>query len=178
MRNILAMDPGATRAGWAILGDCPPAPPTYIASGVEHCPRLSKKHPFQKYRMELTDYWVGKAHELIEEYNPSLLISETVPSRGAGIPEQLYVANVMITTVHAIAIAYGIPVEQVSARTVQAKMALRKPNVKVTKPQVRNGVLTHLPEIKERLMKDVKVFEESDALAIGLWYLGVQTNVL
>jgi hypothetical protein len=84
----------------------------------------------------------------------------------------------MITTVHAIAIAYGIPVEQVSARTVQAKMALRKPNVKVTKPQVRNGVLTHLPEMKERLMKNVKVFEESDALAIGLWYLGVQTNVL
>lgn len=175
--NILSIDPGATRAGWAILGDNRDGTGTYVASEVEHHPRLPKQK-FQAYRMELADHWVDQTHELIEEYKPGVLVSETVPSRGAGIPEQLYLANVMITTVHAIAIAYGVPVIQVSARTVQAAIALRKEGVKVTKPQVRNGVLERLPELKPELKEFIKVFERTDALAIGLWYLEVHQNVL
>lgn len=174
--NVLAIDPGATRAGWAVLGSPGrDGKAVYIASGVVHHPRLPKQ-PFQKYRMELTAHWIEEAFDLVEEYKPDVLVSETVPSRGPEIMDQLYLANVQITTLHAIAMSYGVKVEQVSARTVQAKIALRKKDVKVTKPQVRNGVLTQFPELDERLKpKGSQIFEESDAIAIGLYYLGCYT---
>ena len=40
--NILAVDPGATRAGWAVLGDYGGLP-NYIASGVIHHPKLETR---------------------------------------------------------------------------------------------------------------------------------------
>jgi Holliday junction resolvasome RuvABC endonuclease subunit len=175
MANILSIDPGATRAGWAVLetpGEDGQA--SYVASGVVHHPRLPKQ-AFQDYRMELTEHWIEEAFDLMEEYKPSMLISETVPSRGPEIMDQLYLVNVQITVLHTIALSYGVKVEQVSARTVQSKMALRKKDVKVTKPQVRNGTLQllDLPLHKEEEIRKSKVFEESDALAIGAWYCGL-----
>lgn len=179
MTNVLAIDPGATRAGWAVLGTPgTDGKATYVDSGVVHHPRLPKQ-TFQDYRMELTECWIEEAFDLMEEYKPSVLISETVPSRGPEIMDQLYLANVQITVLHAIALSYGVKVEQVSARTVQSKMALRKKNVKVTKPQVRNGVLSYFPELEPLLKtKGKQVFEESDALAIGLWYLSCYTVIV
>lgn len=176
MTNVLAIDPGATRAGWAVLGiPGTDGQATYVASGVVHHPRLPKQ-AFQDYRMELTEHWIEEAFDLMEEYKPSVLISETVPSRGPEIMDQLYLVNVQITVLHTIALSYGVKVEQVSARTVQSKMALRKKDVKVTKPQVRNGVLSYFPELEPRLKtKGKQVFEESDALAIGLWFCGCYT---
>lgn len=165
--RILAFDPGAQRTGWAVLE----TGPKYIASDVVYNPRGST--PFQIYRMGLTEYWVEHTAHLIRKYKPQQVISETVPSRGAGIPEQLYLANVQITTAHAIALGYGCEVRQVSARTVQKAIAIRGKSKGVTKPQVRNGVLSLLPELKPRVKGFVKVFEETDALAIGLWYLGL-----
>jgi Holliday junction resolvasome RuvABC endonuclease subunit len=177
--NVLAVDSGATRAGWAVLGS--PGTdgiPSYIASGVVHFPRLPKQ-PFQEYRMALTEFWIDEAFDLIEEYKPSVLVIETVPSRGPEIMDQLYLANVQATTLHVIALSYGVKVQQVSARTVQAKVALRKKDVKVTKPQVRNGVLTRFPELQSRLKpKGSQIFEESDALAIGLWYFACYTDTV
>lgn len=121
--------------------------------------------------MELTEHWIEEAFDLVEEYKPAVLVSETVPSRGPEVMDQLYLANVQITVLHAIALSYGVKVKQVSARTVQAKIALRKKDVKVTKPQVRNGVLSQFPELEGRLRtKGKQIFEESDAIAIGLWF--------
>ena len=122
--------------------------------------------------MELCERWLDEAYELMEEYTPSKVITEIVPSRGAEVMDQLYLANVMITAVHCIALMQGIEVVQVGARTAQAAIAKRKPGVKVTKPQVRNGVIDRLPEVADRLA-GCQIFEESDALAIGLWYLKV-----
>jgi Holliday junction resolvasome RuvABC endonuclease subunit len=174
--NVLAVDPGATRAGWAVLGEPgKDGKASYIASGVVHHPRLPKQE-FQKYRMELTEHWIEEAFDLMEEYKPSVLISETVPSRGPEIMDQLYLVNVQVTVLHTIALTYGVKVEQVSARTVQSKIALRKKDVKVTKPQVRNGVLSQFPELAERLKpKGSQIFEESDAIAIGLWFFNCYT---
>lgn len=171
MSTVLAIDPGATRAGWAVLqGEKGSA--THLGSGVIHHPRLPKQ-TFQIYRMGLAERWVEEGFYLMEEYEPEILISETVPSRGPEIMDQLYLANVQVTTLHAVAMMYGVKVLQVSARTVQAEIAKRKPKVKVTKPQVRNGVIDRLPELETRL-KGSKIFEESDALSIGLWWLGVK----
>lgn len=169
--NVLAIDPGATRAGWAVL-DGQDGKASYVASGVVPHPRKPKQ-AFQQYRMELTSHWVEESFDLLDKYKPAILISETVPSRGPEIMDQLYLANVQITVLHTIALSYGVKIEQVSARTVQAKIALRKKDIKITKPQVRNGVLSYFPDLKERLKSHgSQVFEESDALAIGLWYLG------
>jgi Holliday junction resolvasome RuvABC endonuclease subunit len=177
MVNVLSVDPGAARAGWAVLGmSGRNDKATYVASGVVHHPRLPKQ-AFQDYRMELTEYWVAEAFDLMEEYEPRVLISETVPSRGPEIMDQLYLANVQITVLHAIALTYGTKIVQVSARSVQAKIAKRKPNIKVTKPQVRQGVLERLPELESLTKEEMKVFERTDALAIGLWYFE-NVNVL
>jgi len=174
--NILSMDPGATRAGWACLGNYPPAyrkskpgEVTPLGSGIYHTARLPKQ-TFQSYRMELCERWIDIATDLVEEYKPDRFVSEIVPSRGAEIMDQLYLANVQITTVHTVMMEWGVQVVQVSARTVQAQIARRKPGVKLTKPQVRDGVIDRLPDYADRLT-GIKVFEESDALAIGLWYL-------
>ena len=120
--------------------------------------------------MALTEHWVEGAFDLIEEYKPDVLVSETVPSRGPEIMDQLYLANVQITVLHAIAISYGVKVVQVSARSVQAKIAKRKPNIKVTKPQVRQGVLDRFPELAPLVKEEMKVFERTDAIAVGLYF--------
>ena len=164
MAIIFGVDPGATRTGWSILGPGP----TYIDSGVIHHPRLPNQK-FQEYRMELTKHWVGHSFDLLDEYKPDVLVSETVPSRGAPIMDQLYLASVQIATLHAIAISYGVKVVQVSARSVQSKIAKRRPGYKVTKAQLRSGVLEIFPELKENLKGSV--YEASDAIGIALfWY--------
>lgn len=164
--RILSIDPGATRAGWAILE----TGPVYVDSGVIPYPRNGL--PFQEYRLNLAKYWVGIAQDLIGGWSPDVLVSETVPSRGMNIPEQGYLANVQITTVHAIAYMSGIKVVQVSANSVKSKIAVRGRGKKITKPQVRNGVISLLPELKPRISDWVKIFEEPDALAVGLYFLG------
>ena len=167
MTTVLALDSGAARAGWSVLAN---RPPEYIDSGVVHTPRGANE-AFQTYRMRLTDKWVGLTLELLYDYHPDVIVTETVPALGANNGTQLYLANVQITVVHAIAVLKGVPVEQVSARTVQAEIAIRGKGKKITKPQVRNGVFARLPELQPRFSEFTKVFEGSDALAIGLHYL-------
>jgi hypothetical protein len=121
--------------------------------------------------MELTKHWVGHGFDLMDQYKPDILVSETVPSRGPEIMDQLYLTNTQISVLHAIAISYGVKVVQISARSVQAKIAKRKPNIKVTKPQVRQGVLERFPELESLVKGEMKVFERTDALAIAAWYL-------
>lgn len=168
--NVLAIDPGATRAGWSALSYSKSNGVSYIASGVIYFPRKSKQ-AFQQYRMELTKHWVSESFHLLDKYQPGILVSETVPSRGPVIMDQLYLANVQITVLHTLALSYGTKIEQVSARSVQSKIALRKKDLKVTKPQVRNGVLLYFPDLKDKLKScGSSVYEESDAIAVGLYY--------
>jgi hypothetical protein len=101
------------------------------------------------------------------------VVTEIVPPRGMNDFAQGYLANVMATTIHAIAIYHGVKVEQVSARKVHNQIAIGGKTKNPTKPQVRNGVLQLLPELKDSKAKEwVKIFEEPDALAIALWRLG------
>lgn len=166
MSRILSIDPGATRAGWAILD----TGPVYVASGMIPFPR--GKMAFQEYRIALARFWVEQSRDLIAGWQPDHVVTEIVPSRGFNIPEQGYLANVMATTLHAISYEYGREISQVMARTVQSEIAIRGRSKKITKQQVRNGVVTLLPQLKPRVSDWVKIFEESDAIAIGLWFLG------
>lgn len=169
--KVLAFDSGATRAGWAVLEDGP----VYIASDVEHRPRPATQ-AYQAYRMELTEFWAFTTRELLDEYKPTLVITETVPVVGMNNFSQGYLANVMATTVHVVAMMADYNVEQVSARSVQKNISVRGKTKNVTKPQVRNGVLSLLPELKETFKQNMKIFEESDAVAIGLYTLGYKVG--
>jgi hypothetical protein len=124
--------------------------------------------------MRLTNYWVGRTAELLEEYSPTCVVTETVPVYGMNDFSQGYLALVMCVTVHAMALAMGIETSQVSARTVQKHIAIRGNSKSVTKTQVRNGVCSLIPEVQE-LYGKTKVFEPTDALAIGLFTLGYTT---
>lgn len=169
--NVLAIDPGAERIGWASLeGPLPNGLPGYHLSGVIPIPRGTQK--FQEYRMALAATLVHWCPTLFELTQPDIVVSEIVPSRGAAINEQLYLSNVAISTIHAVAMAQGIECVQVAARTVQTRIAIRGKSKGVTKPQVRNGVLKLLPELEHRRSDWTKIYEEPDALAIGLNHLG------
>ena len=161
------MDSGAEKAGWAVLEDGP----LYIDSGVERFHRW-KDLPFQEYRLELEDFWVIRTEQLIDKYEPELIVTEIVPSRGAAISDQLYLANTQATVVHAIAMSRRILTGQVSAIKPQ-KYVTKSKAKRITKTQVRNGVLETFPQLKDQLKFDwkQKVYERSDALAIGLFVL-------
>jgi hypothetical protein len=75
-----------------------------------------------------------------------------------------------------VALDSDIPVEQVSARSWESKIAKRKTKKeKVTKPKIRNGVLVHLPGLKQELAKYLNEWDRWDAIAIGLHNLGCIT---
>lgn len=163
---ILAMDPGAARMGWAILDGAGGAdPPVYYNSGVWEVPRGTM--PYHAYRLHLIDQWIENASSLIGFYEPDLIVNETLPVRGFNNMSQVILAQTAITTVQALACLLEIPVQQIAANTVKVKIGQ---SVKASKVAVRNGVQQLFPQLKTKPW--TKVFDESDACAIGLAYLG------
>lgn len=169
--RVLAVDPGAERCGWAVLDDGP----KLVQSGILRTPREDME--YQDYRLYLEIRSLGYFDNLLYAYQPDLVVNEIIPAVGGGnfvVATQSYLANCVVTCLHACAYREGMKVEQISARTVQSKIAVRGKSKKITKVQVRNGVIAHLPELKSRV-SDL-VADESDAIAIGLVALGVTTG--
>lgn len=185
--KILAIDPGAERLGWAVLeGDRSESienkPPTLVETGVFGLKRQvngSKKEPYQEYRLRLIDYWVKRAIDVLYAqqrdlplHSPSVLVSEIVPVVGGGnfvVATQSQLASTAVTVLHTVARQHQIPVEQIGATTIKARIGGTK---KATKVQVRNGCFTIMPELKEFKSDWTKIFEVPDAIATGLTYLG------
>lgn len=177
--RVLAFDAGAERLGWASLSReenraC------YHISGILALHRGSAK--FQEYRMELTRELINSIPALIKLTDPDEVVTETVPAVGGGnfvAATQSYLANTAITVVHTVAISMGIDVYQIGATTVQSRIAIRPPRAskrKATKVQVRNGVFQLLPELEDRKSEWTKVFDEPDAIAVGLVHMGFKNN--
>jgi Holliday junction resolvasome RuvABC endonuclease subunit len=171
--RVLGIDPGAERCGWAVLEDGP----TYVASGISGLPRTrnGKKALYQEYRLSLIDYWVGEAHRLLKT-RPDVVVSEVVPvatSPGSNfiLAAQSQLAATVVTTIQVLATLDGIAVKQISAGTMKRKIGGVKD---ATKPRVRNGVLSIVPELAPRRRDFMKVFDETDAIAIGLTELGCE----
>lgn len=176
--RTLNFDGGAERMGWAMLAriDYTNADPGlyYHMSGILALAK-GDKEKYQDYRLRLIEEVSTSVPILIETWKPDVIVTEVLPPNGFGSPFQAYLANVALTTVQVIAYQNDIPVEQVSARTVQAKIAVGKTKgKKITKPQVRNGVLALFPELEERRKEWVKHFDEPDAIAIGATFLGAE----
>lgn len=173
--SVLSFDGGAERMGWSIL-DRNGSKPVYIDSGLVELPR--NNIAFQEYRLQLINtlvYLLNRPMSVLEtEWQPvSEVVTETVPALGSFGGVQMYLVNVAVTTVQAMAFDRGIPVSQIGATTVHTAMAgKKKKNKKTTKVQVRNGVLKLLPELEYRKPDWTKKFDEPDAIAIGLTSLG------
>lgn len=180
MTRLLNFDPGGEKLGWSVLD----SGPRYVDGGVFRWPRNGR--PYQEYRMRLTLACRSKVIELIKRYGPDRVVIEIVPAIGSeGFMKsgQGYIANVVATTIHNVAIELHVPVFQVSARSWESRIARRtSKSEKVTKPKIRNGVLEHLPELQDKLGREVgpgvlKEWDRWDALGIGLFALGHETVI-
>lgn len=173
--RVLGIDGGAERLGWAIVEDGSNGP-VYLGSGLVKMPR--DKGVFQEYRLEFIEAYVRALTKPGSILDQSLLevdevVNETVPAVGSFRGTQMYLVNVGITVIQTLAIERGIKVSQIGATTVQSMIVgKRAKGVKVTKPQVRNGVISLLPELAPRKRDWVKHFDEPDAIAVALAHLG------
>lgn len=179
--TVLALDSGAERMGWAILrrdGKRFKSSIRHEASGYFGVPRQpnksSKKTSFQPYRLSLIDFWIEQTPILFERYEPNEIVSETIPPVGGGnfvVAGQSHLALCAVTTVQVIAKQHGIPVHQIGATSVKKKIG---GNSEATKVGVRNGIFKILPELEDRKKEWTKIFDVSDAIAIGLTHWGYQ----
>lgn len=166
--KVLGVDAGAVRAGYAVI-EPEGEGYKYHGSGIISTKR-EPEEPFQEYRLRLIKVWVSEAEYVLDAFHPELVITETVPAVSAtnfSIAGQSYLAHAQITTVHAVAYLREIEVEQISATTVKKRLTGKGGASKV---QVRNAVLSLMPELgykREEWIK-MKVHDESDALGIAL----------
>lgn len=150
--------------GWSVLEDGP----TYVDSGVLGLHR-EEDNSWQNYRLDLIEYWTINAYSLLH-YAPTHFANETMPiiSSGKGSAQSV-LANAAIATVQAMMIIEGIPIQQIAAVSVKARIGGGK---SATKVGVRNGVISLLPELAARKSDWTKRMDESDAIGVGLVALG------
>ena len=167
MAQLLSIDPGAERCGWALLE----SGPKLVDSGVVKWPRVEDEE-FQKYRLRLEReaYWHWDG--VLSSWHIYGVVNEIVPAVGLTVATQTYLTSCMVSTMHAAAYGRGKSVEQISARKVQAGIARRKKGNNITKAQVRNGVIEIMPEVGKQLTHHLMEWDRWDAIAIGLCHLG------
>lgn len=167
--RVLAFDSAALRMGWACLTD----EPGYVASGIKGLAKLEDEKD-QDYRLRLIEYWVDELPEMVKLYEPDLIANETLPLVGGGNFSnnvQSKLANTAISALQTMATFMGLPIRQVAAISVKARIGGGR---KATKVAVRNGVFHFLPELKARKSdwSKAKAMDEPDAIGIGLTALG------
>lgn len=178
--RLLALDPGAERMGWCVIERdgkrFKNKPPEKLGLGYFGVPRVrngsSKKTDFQPYRLSLLDFWNEQTPILLERYEPDAIVSEIIPPVGGGnfvVATQSHLALCAITCVQTVTKQHGIPVHQIGATTVKTKIGGGK---KATKVAVRNGVFKQMPELEIHKKEWIKMFDVSDAVAIGLAHWG------
>lgn len=168
--RLLALDPGAKRMGWAVFDTS-----RYEASGVFGVEQ--EKLTYQNYRLKIVEEFTIWMHRMVLARNPDILVSETLPSRGFNNMAQAILAHTALTCCQSIAfdLSQTRQVSQIAAATVKTHIGGK---VKATKVQVRNGVLQLIPELADKKSQWTKVFDESDAIAVGLTYLGYDIRTL
>jgi Holliday junction resolvasome RuvABC endonuclease subunit len=165
---VLAIDPGAERCGYAIFDTG--SDELLIRSGILDTPR--NKEDFQPYRMALEERTLVYFDLMFDKYAPDLAVNEIIPAVGGGnfsVTTQSYLTNCVVSTFHNVAFMHGAQTKQVAARSVQAAIAVRGKSKKISKVQVRNGVIERLPQLRPRIKE--LVADETDAIAIGLYSL-------
>lgn len=169
MRRVIGWDPGAMYMGYGCVDGDGLTPPTYVVSGEVSTPKQGGEK-WQDYRLRVTNVWTFRSLALFTELEPDEIATETIPPKGfegGGTQEQL--AAAAITAVHSVAFLLEIPVTQIAANTVKARIGGTGTKSKVA---VRNGVTQILPELKPRWREWVKRQNEPDAIGVALTHLG------
>lgn len=166
---ILAIDPGAKRLGWAILSNDPNDQLRYYASGIVECIR-GDTETYQDYRRRAMKQAVVWFNDIDIKYNFKEVVTETLPVKGFNDMGQAYLALSVVSAVQGVATHLGHPLVQIGATTVKARVGGTN---KATKVRVRNSVWQAFPALqKSKHQEWKKVFDESDAIAVGLAHLG------
>lgn len=166
--KILAIDPGAERCGYALIE----SGPSLIESGVLNVPR--RDQAFQEYRLRLEED-VAIYFDPLFILPPDKVTNEIMPAVGGGnfaVATQSYLANCTVSVLHTLAFLYEVPVEQISARTVQKQIGIKGRTGKVSKAGMRKGVLQCLPCLNEHIKDPEWPWDRWDAIGIGLAALG------
>lgn len=161
--RLLALDPGAKRLGWAVLEDG-----KYVDSGIWSCLREDGE-PYQAYRLRLIEEASLWMRSCLILHEPDALVSEIVPVKGFNDMGQSILAMTAVTAMQSICIDMGVPINQIGATTVKKEIG---GTAKASKVGVRNGVWEILPELVSKRAEWKGVYDESDAIAIGLAYSG------
>ena len=176
--RVLAFDPGADRMGYALLE----TGPKEVMSGVEVHPSSGIKgveknegETYQDHRLRIIEFWAHTANSFIEEFKPDIIVNEIVPPTGGNIANLIHRQKAMaaITAVQVVAIQSGIEIKQIAASTIKKNIG---GSGKATKVAVRNGVLELLPTTERFKPEWKKVFDHSDAFAVGLTALGYKNE--
>jgi Holliday junction resolvasome RuvABC endonuclease subunit len=172
--RLLAMDTGAKRMGWSVLDAYEDFTEIgYIASGVMGLDK-PEDEPWQDYRLRLIRYWSIEGDQLLRTYSPTRFANETMPVIGVGkASAQSVLANAALASMQTVVNIHEIPITQVAAVSVKARIGGGR---SATKPKVRDGVISLLPELARRKSDWTKAdkFDEPDAIAVGLVALGAR----
>lgn len=180
--RLLSFDPGAERMGWCALERDKESgknkPPEYLGLGHFGLQRKvnGSSVPYHEYRLKLIDFWISKTPELLNSYRPDAIVSEIVPVVGGGnfvAATQSQLAATAITVVQIVAKQCEIPVVQIGATTVKKRIGGKG---KATKVAVRNGVINIMPELEDFRKEWTKMFDVSDAVAVGLAFWGYKSG--
>ena len=166
---ILAIDPGAERCGFALIdgGRLVTSGLLGTASWEGSVPRKQQDISYQGYRLVLEELTLVYFDMLFNKYKPTMALNEILPPLGMHNATQAYLANCVLTTFHNCAFIHDVPIRQVAANTWQPKIAIRGKSKKITKVQIRNGILNLFPELRPHIaaMKP----DETDAIGIGVY---------
>jgi hypothetical protein len=172
--RVLAFDPGADRMGYALLE----TGPKEVMSGMDLMPGSGIKgvekqedETYQAHRLRIIAYWAHTTNDFIKEFKPDIIASEIVPPTGGNVGNVIHRQKAMaaITAVQVVAIQSGIEIKQIAASTIKKNIG---GSGKATKVAVRNGVIQLLPSVERFKPEWKKVFDHSDAFAVGLTALG------
>lgn len=170
--KVLALDPGAKRMGWAVVKGNGTDAPQFIRSGIEGLTRGNET--YHEHRMMLINHFEDWAGVTLSLTQPDVVVNELLPVKGFNDMSQALLAATALTVIQTIAVKRGYIVAQVSSQRVKNAMASTP---RATKVAVRNGVIDLLPQLKAtKLSKWTKEFDEPDAIAVGLTYLGYENS--
>lgn len=172
--RVLAFDPGADRMGYALIETGPKevmsGSEAILGSGIRGVEK-EEGETYQDHRIRIIEYWAHTANEFIKCFKPDLIANEIVPPTGGNISNLIHRQKAMtaITAVQVVAVQSGIQIKQIAASTVKKNIG---GSGKATKVAVRNGVIELLPSTERFKPEWKKIFDHSDAFAVGLTALG------
>ena len=152
--------------------------PKEVVSGIEVCPPSGIKgvekiegETYQDHKLRIIEFWAHTANEFVKIFKPDIIANEIVPPTGGNIGNLIHRQKAMtaITAVQVVAIQSGIQIKQIAASTIKKNIG---GSGKATKVAVRNGVIELLPSTERFKPEWKKVFDHSDAFAVGLTALG------